>query len=99
MTKAYQNVFSYDLKIAKDFRFKAELYYQYLFDVPVREDGSTNYSTLNAEHVFSILPEENILGQKLVNKGTGTNYGIDLTLEKFFSKQYYGMLTASLFDS
>ncbi|MGB0885493.1 MAG: TonB-dependent receptor [Chitinophagales bacterium] len=99
MTKAFQSVLSYDVKLAKDFRLKTEFYYQYLFDVPVREDGKTNYSTLNAENVFSVIPDGNILGQKLISTGTGTNYGIDLTLEKFFSKQHYAMFTASLFDS
>jgi hypothetical protein len=35
----------------------------------------------------------------LVNNGTGTNYGIEFTLEKFFSKGYYGLFTTSLFQS
>jgi hypothetical protein len=35
----------------------------------------------------------------LVNKGTGNNYGIELTIEKFFSKGYYVLFTSSLYDS
>jgi hypothetical protein len=35
----------------------------------------------------------------LTNKGTGTNYGLELTIEKFFSKGYYGLLTGSLYES
>jgi len=35
----------------------------------------------------------------LVNEGTGTNIGLELTLEKFFSNGYYGMLTTSLYNS
>ncbi len=35
----------------------------------------------------------------LVNNGTGENYGIELTLEKFYSKGYYFLVTASLFES
>ena len=35
----------------------------------------------------------------LVNEGIGRNYGVELTVEKFFSKLYYGLLTVSLFDS
>ena len=35
----------------------------------------------------------------LINKGTGRNYGIELTLEKFFSNNYYFLTTISLFDS
>lgn len=33
------------------------------------------------------------------NKGTGTNYGAELSLEKFFSKNYYFLVTSSLFES
>ena len=35
----------------------------------------------------------------LVNSGRGRNYGLELTLEKFFSKSYFMMLTASLYDA
>jgi hypothetical protein len=35
----------------------------------------------------------------LVNDGTGYNYGIELTIEKFFSKNYYFLMTTSLFQS
>jgi hypothetical protein len=35
----------------------------------------------------------------LVNNGTGENYGIELTLEKFFSNNYYFLSTLSLFNS
>jgi hypothetical protein len=34
-----------------------------------------------------------------VNNGTGRNYGLELTLEKYFSKGYYFLITASIFDS
>src|SRR5690606_25311982 len=35
----------------------------------------------------------------LVNDGKGTNYGVELTIEKFFNRGYYGLLTTSLFDA
>jgi len=34
-----------------------------------------------------------------VNKGTGKNYGVELTLERFFSNSYYYLINASLYDS
>ena len=34
-----------------------------------------------------------------MNKGTGYNYGIELTIEKTFSDNYYILLSGSLFDS
>jgi hypothetical protein len=42
-----------------------------------------------------IFPEKG----SLVNQGTGRNYGLELTAEKFFSKGYYGLFTVSLFDA
>jgi len=33
------------------------------------------------------------------NKGTGENYGIELTIEKFFSKNYFILFTNSLYNS
>ena len=35
----------------------------------------------------------------LVSKGEGYNYGIELTLEKFYSKGYYFLFTTSIFES
>jgi hypothetical protein len=35
----------------------------------------------------------------LENTGTGRNYGLELTAEHFFTKGFYGLVTASLFDA
>jgi outer membrane receptor protein involved in Fe transport len=35
----------------------------------------------------------------LKSKGKGMNYGIEITLEKFFTKNYYFLYTASFFNS
>ncbi len=76
-----------------DWRIKAEAYYQDLFDMPV-ESSASGFSMLNAGSDFT-FPE--IAG--LVNKGTGSNAGIELTIEKFLSKGYYLLATGSVFDS
>ena len=39
------------------------------------------------------------LEDSLTNTGSGRNYGLELTVEKFFSRGYYGLLTASLYQS
>jgi len=92
-TKANHFVLGYDYKIADGWRSKIETYYQSLYDVPVDPFAST-FSLLNAGADF-VFPEVG----KLVNEGTGVNYGMELTVEKFFSKGYYGLLTGSLFQS
>jgi hypothetical protein len=35
----------------------------------------------------------------LINDGEGQNIGLELTVEKFLSKGYYGLLTLSVYDS
>lgn len=92
-TKSHQFVLAYDLKFAENWRIKAEAYYQKIFDVPV-EVESSSFSMLNAGADF-VFP----FTGKLKNTGTGENIGIEFTLEKFFSNGYYGLLTASVFDS
>jgi hypothetical protein len=67
------------------------VYYQDLYNIPIEDKPESSFSTLNASDGFT--------NKKLVNQGTGKNYGIDLTLEKFFRQGYYFMATGSVFDS
>lgn len=92
-SRSNQVVLGYDNAFTKSMRMKAEAYYQYLYDIPVTQRKSY-YSVVNAGADFN-----NPSIDSLVNKGTGTNYGMELTLEKFYSKGYYFLITASLFDS
>jgi hypothetical protein len=92
-TRANHFVLAYDRKLGTDWRLKAETYYQYLDQVPVDVEP-TSFSLLNAGADF-VFPD----ASNLVNTGTGRNYGIELTVEKFFSKGYYTLVTGSLFDS
>lgn len=92
-TRSHHFVLGYDLRMSGDWRLKAETYYQQLGNVPVEPEPSS-FSLLNAGADF-VFPEVG----SLVNEGTGRNYGVELTLEKFFSKGYYGLFTASVFDS
>ena len=92
-TKSNHFVIGYNLQPAKDWRVKTELYYQSLYNVPVNTFASS-YSMLNTGAGFKTDLEDN-----LINKGTGKNYGVELTIEKFFSKGYYALFTSSLYDS
>lgn len=92
-TKSHQFVLGYDLRPFDDWRLKAEVYYQYLYNVPVNT-FSSSYSMLNTGASFKTDLEDS-----LVNSGTGRNYGVELTIEKFFSNGYYGLFTSSLYDS
>jgi hypothetical protein len=92
-TRANHYVLGFEKRLKSNWRIKTELYYQYLYDVPIEKDLS-GYSVLNegADFTFS-----NKIG--LRNNGTGTNTGIELTIERFLSKGWYVLATGSFFDS
>jgi hypothetical protein len=93
-TKSQHAVLGYDYQISKNIRTKVEAYYQYLWNVPVYA-VSSGVSLLNRgagfNRFFPIYTME--------NKGTGYNYGLEVTFEKTFSKHYFFLYSASLFDS
>jgi CarboxypepD_reg-like domain len=92
-TRSNHFVFGYDVSFNKNFRIKAETYYQYINNIPVEKQLSS-YSVLNYGATFANSYKEN-----LINNGTAKNYGIELTLEKFFSNNYYFLFTTSIYKS
>jgi len=88
--QSYHYVLAYNWKINNYLRFRVEPYYQYLKNVPVSPDSYV--STLNFE-------QELFFNEPLLNAGTGSNIGIDFTLERFIKNGFYYLVTASLFDS
>ncbi|MDX2002664.1 MAG: TonB-dependent receptor [Chitinophagales bacterium] len=90
-TKAAHFVLGYDRTLGKDVHLKAEVYYQHLYQVPIRPGASSDYSALNESNVIST--------RQLVNEGFGRNYGLELTLEKFFSKGYFFLINSSIYNS
>lgn len=86
-------VLTYDWNLSETLRLKAEAYYQELSNVPVERNASS-FSAINTGVSFG--PSDKV---NLINRGTGKNYGVELTLERFFSKGYYFLFTTSLFDS
>ncbi|MBV6642762.1 MAG: TonB-dependent receptor [Cyclobacteriaceae bacterium] len=96
-TRAAHGVVGYEKMLGKNLRFKTEVYYQYLYDVPVwGNDTTTNagersFSALNTYDGYTSFP--------LANNGTGKNYGVEFTLDKFFANNHYFMVTTSLYES
>jgi len=92
-TRSQHVVLGYDWNFAKQFRIKTEAYYQNIYHVPVSRVNPV-VSMLNAGSGYYIPRIDS-----LENTGKGTNYGLELTVEKFLSRGYYALLTVSLFDS
>ncbi|MDB9724203.1 hypothetical protein OAA58_06010 [Polaribacter sp.] len=95
LSKALHYVLGYNWRINKNTHFKAEAYYQHLFDIPVDNRGETGYNAINAQS-FDIFE---IKGTPLTNDGKGRNYGLEFTLERFLNKGFYYLSTLSLYDS
>jgi hypothetical protein len=95
LSKALHYVVGYNWRINKNTLFKAEAYYQNLFDIPVDNSGETGYNAINAQS-FDIFE---IAETPLTNDGKGRNYGIEFTLERFLNKGFYYLSTLSLYDS
>lgn len=90
-TKSHHFVVAYDWVVNENWRTKIETYYQSLFDVPINPNGRSTFSILNQLSGF--------VSDSLVNTGKGRNYGLEFTLEKFFSNKYYFLLSSSLYQS
>ena len=91
LLKAHHFVLGYQKRFSKNLLVKAEVYYQDLYDLPVENNDTSFYATINESNDFRYVD--------LVNEGTGKNYGVEVTVERFFSNQYYFLINGSVYDS
>ena len=75
-------------------RTKVEAYYQYLYHIPVEQKIPGGFSAINIADIYDLDHTG-----PLVSKGHGKNYGIDLSVERPFSNNYYFMSALSVFNS
>lgn len=92
-TQSNHLVLGYDNSLSPNLRLKVEAYYQQLSNIPV-DPSLPQFSLINAGTDFGIPVRDN-----MINEGSGENYGVELTLEKFYSRGYYFLLTSSFFES
>ena len=91
LMKAQHFIGGYKVSMNKGFRLGVEAYYQNLWNVPIRPNWDDSYWMLNSQAYFPSF--------EVVSEGTGENYGLDLSLEKAFSKGMFMLITGSLFES
>jgi Carboxypeptidase regulatory-like domain len=83
----------YEKAFEKGFNIRTEVYYQYLYNIPVTVTPSS-FSLINMGGGFArFFPDS------LKNTGTGHNYGIELTVQKFFDKSFFFLFSGCLYDS
>ena len=91
LLKADHYVIGFEKRFGENLRLNIESYYQNLYNLPVENIDTSYYSTINEGTDFRYV--------ELVNKGKGKNYGVEVTLERFFSKNYYYLINASIYQS
>jgi len=82
---------AYDALLKKGWHFHLEGYLQKLSHVPVVNDVNRTFWLLNTTEGYA--------NEALVSKGTGKNIGVDITIEKFFSKGLFVLTGISLYNS
>ncbi|MBK7762332.1 MAG: TonB-dependent receptor [Bacteroidetes bacterium] len=93
LSKSHHFIIGGDYTLNPTMHIKVETYYQHLFNLPQEVKGSA-YSSLNQGASFNFT-----FPDPLNNKGKGYNAGVDITLEKFFSKYFYYLITTSIYTS
>lgn len=92
-SRSIHTVVAYEKAFKKSLNMKLEAYYQYLYNIPVTIDSSA-FSMINMGSGFArIFPEP------LENTGTGYNYGIEMTVQKFFDKSFFFLFSGTIYDS
>lgn len=91
LLKAHHFVLGVEKRLGPNLRLKLEAYYQHLYNLPVENLDTSYFATIVEGLDFRYVD--------LVNKGKGRNYGLEFTLEKFFSQRYYYLINASLYQS
>ena len=92
-SKSFHYIFAHRWNLHPNWTLQTEVYLQELQDIAVEAFPST-YSAINEGSNFRFTRRGN-----LVNAGSGSNYGIEMTLERYFNKNYYLLFSASSFDS
>jgi len=91
--KSNHFIASWNHNLNRSTRIKLETYYQSVSGLATDpNDGGFSMVNFGADFGFP-----NRAG--LTNDGTGHNYGIELTLERFLNKGFYYLVTGSVFDS
>jgi hypothetical protein len=90
-SKAHHFVVGYEKTLLKNSSLKIEAYLQNLYDVPVSLGRASSFSTINLIETY--------VNQKLVNDGTGRNYGIEATYQKLLTDRFYMLVSGSIYSA
>jgi hypothetical protein len=89
LNRSHQLVLSYDTYLTKFWGLKANVYASYNTNLAVSQNANS-YSVVNHGN-FATYPDST----RLQSTGEAFNYGLELSIEKFFNKGFYGLLSAA----
>ena len=93
LTYSKHIIMGYSHKVNKNLGLKTEAYYQDLTGIPV-EISHSSFSLTNAGSGFArVFPDS------LTNTGTGYNYGLEVTLQRYFNKHWHALFSGCLYNS
>lgn len=90
-SRARHYVLNYDRYFGSHFRGRIEGYYQQLFQIPIVSSAQSSFSAINLLEGYASRP--------LANGGTGRNYGMELNVERLLYRNYYFLLSGTLYRS
>ena len=91
MISMHHVVLGYQQVLGGGFRTNLEFYYQQGWNIPIENDTSSSYSYYNQREKYGMVD--------MVSAGLSRNYGVDLSIEKAFSNNFFVLATGSLFWS
>ena len=91
LIKSHHVVLAFNQNFAENMDFHIEAYYQSLYNVPIGIVVDSTYSILNEIEGYAT--------QTLSSNGTATNYGLDISVEKYFSFGAFFIISGSIFNS
>lgn len=89
LNRSHQLVLSYDTYLARFWGIKANAYVSYNTNLAV-DRVSNSFSIVNHGN-FAVYPDST----GLISNGEGLNYGVEISIEKYFSKGFYGLLSTA----
>ncbi len=90
LTRSNHFVLGYEKMVTDHLSVKAEVYYQHMGNLPVPNNPDKHLAPM-----FGGVNQDDTLA----NIGKGRNYGLELTVQKYFTDGYYFLVTSSLFDA
>ncbi|MGB1248747.1 MAG: TonB-dependent receptor [Chitinophagales bacterium] len=90
-TRAIHLVLGQKYQLAPKLNLSIEAYYQHLYSVPVDTFSTSYHSAINYEYLY--------YSSANFNEGKGRNIGVDISLEKVLTRNYYFLVNGSIYSS